>query len=287
MAENRGNGGAKSGLDISTPLGLVVGFGFLLFSFIAEEGFNPLAPMAFFGGGGGLPTGFMIVFGGTFGAILIAFPRQIVFSLPKLLMLAFRDRKENHAATVGKFVHLADKMRRDGLLSLEEEANNEEDPFLKKSLLLVVDAVPVDVVRSVMEFEIAQTEARHKVRYKMLGEAGAFAPTMGIIGTVMSLVSVLGKLSDPSTDLGHAIATAFIATLWGVMTANLFWLPMSSKLKEKSEGELEGMRLMVEGVYAVGAGQPSTVVEQLLMGFLSKDEQAHAKAEPEAVPATA
>jgi chemotaxis protein MotA len=166
------------------------------------------------------------------------------------------------------FLRLAEKARRQGLLALEDEAAQIENEFLRKGIMLVVDGTDPEVVRSVLEIDSAVLEERHKNGYELLDAMGGFAPTMGIIGTVMGLISVLSNLSDVS-KLGPSIAVAFIATFYGVSTANLLWLPLGKKLKGKSQSEMAAREMMLEGILAIQAGDNPRIVQEKLLGYLA------------------
>lgn len=215
MADNETAGAApeSGGFDISTPLGLVAALVALLTAFYMEK--NHLGDLS------GLPVFFapllnvsagFIVFGGTLAAALVSFPMPTVMNLPKLIMKSMAKASEGGPELVALFLRLAEKARRQGLLALEDEANQIHDDFLKKGIMLVVDGTDPEVVRSVLEIDSAVLHERHKSGYELLEAMGGYSPTMGIIGTVMGLVSVLSDLSDVSR-LGPAIAVAFIATL--------------------------------------------------------------------------
>jgi len=250
-------------MELSTPIGLVLGFGALLGAFMMEGG-SPIMLLS--------PSAGIIVLGGTIAAILIAFPLKSVLVLPKLLMQTFFSASGDPQEIVNAFVELADKARREGLLALEEDSKNIEDPFMRKGVMLVVDGVDPEVVRDIMETDADLVAERHSTGQGMLTAMGGFAPTMGIIGTVMGLVNVLSNLADPE-HLGESIAVAFIATLYGVVTANILWLPMGNKLKKKSEMELHVRYLMVEGVLAVQAGENPRIVREKLDAFLPPSER--------------
>ncbi|NOZ06853.1 MAG: flagellar motor protein [Chloroflexi bacterium] len=250
-------------MELSTPIGLVLGFGALLGAFMMEGG-SPIMLLS--------PSAAIIVLGGTIAAILIAFPLKSVLVLPKLLMQTFFSPSGDPQEIVNAFVGLADKARREGLLALEEDSKNIEDPFMRKGVMLVVDGVDPEVVRDIMETDADLVAERHSTGQGMLAAMGGFAPTMGIIGTVMGLVNVLSNLADPE-HLGESIAVAFIATLYGVVTANILWLPMGNKLKKKSETELHVRYLMVEGVLAVQAGENPRIVREKLDAFLPPAER--------------
>ena len=209
----------------------------------------------------------MIVFGGTLGTILVSFPLERVTQLGKILGVAFRDVASSERELVSLFVRLAERARREGLLALEGEAREISDHTLQKGLLLVVDGTDPELVREIMESDVAAMSERHEARYAMFEAAGGFAPTMGIIGTVMGLVNVLSHLDKPD-ELGKSIATAFIATLYGVLSANVFWLPVGQRLKQRNKEEVAQRQLAVEGVLAVQAGDNPRVVREKLESFL-------------------
>jgi chemotaxis protein MotA len=209
----------------------------------------------------------MIVFGGTIGALIVAFPLERVTKLGKVLGVAFRQEATSDRHLVGLFVRLAERGRREGLLALENEAQTIEDYSIKKGLLLVVDGTDPELVREIMEADVAAMSERHEGNFAMFSAAGGFAPTMGIIGTVMGLVSVLSHLDKPE-ELGKSIATAFIATLYGVLSANVFWLPIGERLKQRNNEEVARRTLAVEGVMAVQAGDNPRVVREKLEAFL-------------------
>ncbi|MCD6290012.1 MAG: flagellar motor protein [Anaerolineae bacterium] len=256
-------------MDIATILGLVIGFGALLASVVIE--------------GGELVTllnlsGALIVFGGTFGAALVSFPLKRVIMLPKLILRTLRGSSFRPEAAVAQLVELADKARRQGLLSLEEEEENIADPFMRKGIMLVVDGVDPSEIRHILETENQQMAQRHAQGYGVLEAMGGYAPTMGIIGTVMGLVHVLSNLDEPS-ELGAAIAVAFIATLYGVSSANLLWLPLASKLQQSSEEEAFLHKIMIEGILAIQAGDNPHMIRQKLEAHLAPSQRERLDAE--------
>ncbi|NOZ28601.1 MAG: flagellar motor protein [Chloroflexi bacterium] len=245
-------------MNIATILGLVIGFGALLASVVIEGG-ELVALLNV--------SGALIVFGGTFGAALVSFPLERVLVVPKLIARTLGGGGLEPERIVLQLVELADKARRQGLLSLEEEEGNITDPFMKKGIMLVVDGVDPAEVRHILETETHLMAERHAQGYSILEAMGGYAPTMGIIGTVMGLVHVLSNLEDPS-ELGAAIAVAFIATLYGVASANLVWLPLGSKLKESSAEEVLMRKIMTEGILAIQAGDNPHIVRQKLEAYL-------------------
>jgi chemotaxis protein MotA len=252
-------------LGLSTIIGLALGLSALAIATIMEGG--ELSGFA-------SPSAALIVFGGTFGALLVSFPLNQVAKFPKVIMLAFTRESSSGSSSqaVDLFVGLAEKARREGLLSLEEEVEKIKDGFVRSGILMVVDGIDPDVVRSVLDIDIGAMAERHQRGYSMFESMGGFAPTMGIIGTVMGLVHVLGNLEDPS-ELGPAIAVAFIATLYGVASANILWLPIGSKLKAQSKSEIAWREVAREGILAVQAGDNPRIVREKLEAFLSKGQR--------------
>lgn len=250
-------------MDIGTLIGLVLGIGAMIVSVFMEGG--ELASLV-------QPSAAVIVFGGTFGATIASTPQHVVMSLPKLLAIAFQGGTAEPEEMVDFFADLAGRARREGLLSLEEQAANMEDHFLRKGIMLVVDGVDPEQVRSILHAENTAMARRHEEGYSMLEAMGGYAPTMGIIGTIMGLVHVLSSLEDPS-GLGEAIAVAFIATLYGVFSANLVWLPIGAKLRKRSEEEMFLREVMTEGILAVQAGHNPHVVREHLQAFIAPESR--------------
>ncbi|MDN4173552.1 MotA/TolQ/ExbB proton channel family protein [Nocardioides sp. SOB77] len=185
---------------------------------------------------------------------------------------AFTAKVPPAGDVVPTVVSLADKARREGLLALEDATKDIDDPFLVKGVTLAIDGNDPEEVRDILEAEVAAKRKVDKQAAKLFADAGAYAPTIGIIGTVMGLVHVLENLAEPET-LGHSIAGAFIATLWGVMSANVFWLPIATKLKRISELEVARMEVVIEGVAAIQAGSNPRVIQHRLVALLPADQQ--------------
>jgi chemotaxis protein MotA len=170
-------------------------------------------------------------------------------------------------ALVDDIVKLAEKARREGLLALEDAMKDVENAFLKKGLQLAIDGTDSDELSSILEAEVDAKRKADKAAAKIFDSMGGYSPTIGIIGTVIGLVHVLENLSDPG-KLGHLIAGAFVATLWGVMSANVMWLPMGNKLKRLSEIECAQMELVIAGIINIQAGANPRLVAQKLRSLL-------------------
>jgi len=248
-------------MDKGTGIGLGIALVFILGAAVVEAGSIGILFALI-----NLPSA-MIVFGGTIGTVLVAFPMERVTQLGKIMGVAFRQEVTSERELVSLFVKLADRARREGLLALETEAAQIEDHAIQKGVMLVVDGTDPELVREIMESDVASMSERHEGKFAMFAAAGGFAPTMGIIGTVMGLVNVLSHLDKPD-ELGKSIATAFIATLYGVLSANVFWLPMGERLKQRNKEEVARRTLAVEGVLAVQAGDNPRVVREKLEAFL-------------------
>ena len=249
-------------MDTATVLGLFLGFlGVLGGSLI--EGVHPGVLFKF--------SAFMIVAVGSAGATIMSFPIDNVKEFIPVLKKAFKKQELDPAAIVTQLVGFATKARREGLLGLEEEAESIQDPFLKKGLQLVVDGTDIEMIRNIMETDIAFLESRHKVGESIFGTFGGFTPTLGIIGTVLGLVHALGSMGEGASDakdLVAAIATAFIATFYGISFSNIIFLPLSFKLKQNSQQEVLLREVMLEGILAISAGDNPRIVEEKLKAFL-------------------
>ena len=255
-------------MDPATIIGLVVAFGAVLVS-IFLEGASPMSVV--------LPAPMMLVIGGTLGAGLIGSTlKDAIFafsSLPKALM--FKPPRTTDA--VDTLVGLADRARREGLLALEDAAKDIEDDFLKAGLQGAIDGTDPEDLRGILEDRVNTKRTRDKGAAKYFADMGGYAPTVGIIGTVVSLVHVLENLNKPD-ELGHMIAAAFVATLWGLLTSNLVWLPLSARLKRASELECGHMELVVEGLMSVQAGANPRLVGERLRSLLPEEPAKKEKA---------
>ncbi len=246
-------------MDLSSIIGIIVGFGMLLLAYVVEGG-SMLALLQ--------PTAAMIVFGGTIGAVLTSFAMSDVKQVPKLFKIMFKEKKYEVNELITILCGFAEKARREGLLSLERETANIDDEFLRQGIQLVVDGTDPALVRDILETQIDFTSQRHKTGADIFESAGGYSPTMGIIGTVLGLVNVLSNLSNPD-ELGPSIAVAFIATLYGVSFANLLWLPIGHKLKLKSKQEQFMREIALEGILSIQAGDNPSIVREKLKAFLS------------------
>jgi chemotaxis protein MotA len=210
----------------------------------------------------------MIVFIGSIGATWLSHSMKENMAALKALMKVFMPgTPPDPQATIGRLVEYAGIARTDGLLGLEQKAQQESDPFLGRALMLAVDGSDPQSIRDTLKFEINSMKERHKASAGWWEAAGIFAPTFGIIGAVVGLMAVLGNLED-SSKLGHGIAAAFVATFWGIYLANGMFLPWSRKLKRQSVEEVACKNLIIDGVLAIQAGINPRLVGEKLEGFL-------------------
>lgn len=247
-------------VDITSLFGIVLGFGALIAGIVLEGG----NLMSYVG-----VSAAVIILGGTLGATIISFPLSTLTLVPRFLVIAFTERRHNIPEVIKKLVGFSERARREGILCLESELASADDEFLKSGLQLVIDGTDPTLVRDTLETKIAFIAERHHQGAAVLETAGGYAPTMGIIGTVLGLINVLSNISDPS-QLAGAIALAFIATLYGISTANLIWLPLAAKLKAKHEHEQLVKHIMLEGILSLQSGDNPRIVEQKLKAFLSR-----------------
>lgn len=245
-------------MDPATLVGIGLAFVAIFVAAILEGA----SPMAIF-----LLPPMVLVFGGTFGASLAGSTLKDFIgaftSLPRYLTAKVTPPDE----TVATIVTLAERARREGLLALEDEAKKVENPFLKKGLELAIDGTDPDELAEILEAEIRAKKNADKVPQKLFTDMGGYAPTVGIVGTVLSLTHVLGLLNEPE-KLGPGIAVALLATLWGVLSANIIWFPLSKRIQRISEIEAGQMELVVEGILAIQAGSNPRVIGQKLRALL-------------------
>ena len=213
------------------------------------------------------PTAAIIVFGGTFGAVMLQFPLPVVLHAFRRLGSVFVNPRQNPQATIRQLVGYAQKARREGIVSLDKELAEIQDPFLKKSLMLAVDGTEPKELREIMELEL-DNQAEYEDQVPQVFEsAGGFAPTIGIIGAVLGLIQVMQHL-DKIDEVGKGIAVAFVATIYGVGSANLLYLPIAGKMKLRIREQQIDREMTLEGVASILEGMNPRMLETKLLGFL-------------------
>ena len=259
-------------MDITTIGGLVLAFGSILLGQLLEGGHVGSIMQG---------TAAIIVFGGTFGAVMVSFPKKDFMRGMKQFKLTFTEKKEDMSAVTRQIVDLATIARRDGVLALEGKLAEIEDRFLRKALSYVVDGVDASVTRSSLEAAIEAEHQENVVAAKVWEAAGGYSPTVGIIGAVLGLIHVMENLSDPS-KLGGGIAVAFVATVYGVATANLIYLPAANKMKRKFSLAMERKVVITEGVLAIQEGLNPRVLEEKLRALTGEEAPPKDEAEQKA-----
>lgn len=219
------------------------------------------------------PAAYLIILGGTAASILVAFPMSDLSKLPKLFGLVFSEPKLlPRKQLIHMFMQWATITRREGLLALESKVEEIEDAFLKNGMRMIIDGNDQDFVRDVLLEDINATEERHRSGAQIFSQAGMYAPTLGVLGAVVGLISALQNLDD-MTKLAHAVAAAFVATLLGIFTGYVLWHPLSNKLKRLSKREVELKLMMVEGLLSIQSGVSTIAIQQKLMVFLTPTER--------------
>ncbi len=214
-------------------------------------------------------TAFIIVIGGTVGAVLLQSPLPVFMHALKLVRLVFMPPKLAPEAAIEKIVGWSNIARKEGLLGLEAVSETETDPFTRKGLQLLVDGSEPDTIRGILEVEVGTKEEHDIAAAKVYEGMGGYAPTIGIIGAVMGLIHVMNNLADPSS-LGSGIAVAFVATIYGVGSANLFLLPIANKLKAIIGQQSRFQEMIIEGVISIAEGENPRNIETKLQGYLLK-----------------
>jgi len=245
-------------VDIATLVGLVLAFGLVIWGILLGgdlEGFIHAPSMA-------------IVLGGTAATILISFPLTRVVTLLGVLRKTVLFHVDEPHTVIATLVSYAERARRDGMLALEEQSEEEPDEFLRKGLRLAVDGTDPQLLEKILETDLSQIESRHREGKAILDCGGTYAPAFGMIGTLIGLVNMLSALEDP-TSIGAGMATALITTFYGALLANAFFLPLAGKLETRSNEELLLKEMVIDGIMAIQSGDSPRIVEEKLKSFLS------------------
>ncbi|MDL2307362.1 motility protein A [Desulfovibrio sp. OttesenSCG-928-C06] len=211
-------------------------------------------------------SGMLIVLGGTFGAMLTNYPLKTVFSTGAVIRKALLSSQPDRAQVAAQILEFSYIARREGILSLEPLVKEIADPYLRKGMQLMVDGLEPQTITAIMENEINNTEERHELGVDMLNSLASYAPALGLIGTVIGLVRMLGSMTDPST-IGPAMAIALLTTFYGAILANLVFLPICGKLKNRSKTEIQVMEMQLAGILGIAKGENPRVIKEMLEGF--------------------
>lgn len=249
-------------MDLATVIGIITSFGLVIAAILT--GGNILIFVDI--------QSALIVFGGTIGATLVNYPLGMVLGVVGVMKNAFFSSIEQPNAIVDKFMDYANRARREGILSLEPVIKEIDDIYLKKGLQLTVDGLEPQAIQEILETEISYRESRHEVGAEILGTLGAYAPAMGMIGTVIGLILMLQTMEDPST-IGPAMAVALITTFYGAILANLVFLPMAGKLKQRSREEILNMEMIMEGILAISKGENPRIIQEKLSSYIAPKQR--------------
>ncbi|MFA9375365.1 MAG: motility protein A [Lachnotalea sp.] len=254
-------------MDIASIIGLIGCFFIVIFGIISGN-LGVAALPNFFD-----RSSIIITIGGTIACMLASNSMKDFLSGWKSIKLVLKVPVVDEAATIKNIIDLSNVARKEGLLSLEEAANNLEDEFLKKGILLIVDGTDPELVRAILETELTCVESRHKKTIAFWDTVGAMAPAWGMIGTLIGLVNMLKNLEDASS-IGPNMAVALLTTLYGSLVANWIAAPVASKLKSNDEVEVMLKEVMIEGLLSIQAGENPRVIEEKLKSFLSPQQRA-------------
>ena len=249
-------------MDISTILGIVFGFGLVI------------SAMAVGGGLGwfiNLPSA-MIVLGGTLGASLINYPMSDIIGVVKVAKNIFFLKKLKTEKVIEMLVDMSKISRRDGILALEDKVEEIKDPFFAKGIMLMIDGIEPAALSRILHTELEFISERHRLGAEIFTTMGNFAPAMGMVGTLIGLIKMLVDMDDPSS-IGPSMAIALITTFYGVILANLVFLPAAGKLKTRSSSELMLKQLIISGILAVQSGDNPRILEEKLYSFISPDRR--------------
>jgi len=212
-------------------------------------------------------TAFFIVFGGTLGAVMVQTPREVFMLGLQRVIWMFVPPVNDSELMIKKIVDWSQLVRKEGLLSLQDIADEEEDGFSRNGLNMLADGSEPEVMRNILEIELSMKEQKELLAAKVWEGFGGYSPTIGIIGAVMGLIHVMNNLADPS-KLGPGIAVAFVATIYGVGLANLIFLPMASKLKTLIASQSQYREMIIEGLVAIAEGENPRNIDSKLQGYL-------------------
>ncbi|WP_164217282.1 flagellar motor protein MotP [Virgibacillus sp. YIM 98842] len=247
--------------DILTPIGITFGFIMIMLAIGSKGGSEGAAQFLDI-------SSVFIVIGGLIASMLINFKMEQIKLTRKVMNEAFHKNDQRLPELIDLFIRLSERARREGLLALENELEEVDDPFIRKGILLAVDGIEPEVIHDIMNAEITAMEDRHYRGRALIEKAAEYAPAWGMIGTLVGLVMMLNSLEDPAA-LGPSMAVALLTTLYGTVLANLVFSPMASKLESKTEEEVFIKQVIIEGVIGVQSGQNPRILEEKLGAFLS------------------
>ncbi len=244
-------------MDLATFIGIITGIMLIIVSILMGGDFKVFLD---------LPSAF-IVFGGATASTLISFQLKEMIGVVGVVRKAFFSENFNNVAVVTQIVELSKKARREGLLAIDKEVNNINDPFLRQGMEMVVDGTEPDMIRGVMETELSYLMSRHRTGQALVMALGTYAPAFGMVGTLIGLIAMLQNLSDPS-KIGPGMAVALITTFYGALASNMVFLPIADKLKNRSSSEVVRKEMIIEGVLSIQVGEHPNIISRKLLNFL-------------------
>lgn len=245
-------------LDLSTIIGILSGI--VLVMYAIYNGGTIRSYIEF--------NAVLITMGGTLAATFASYPLSKIGRLKDVLKVALTERPLDASNVIKTIIGLAETARREGLLALEDAASQLDDEFMRKGILLIVDGTDPDLVRNIMETELAFLEERHSEGQGIFETMGSFAPAFGLLGTVVGLINMLTELDNPDS-IGAGMAVALVTTFYGSFLANVIFLPLASKLKLRSSEEILLKEVMIEGILSIQAGENPRIIEEKLKAFLA------------------
>lgn len=257
-------------MDISSAIGLLLGFGFIIGGIVTSGEIASFWDL----------SSVIIVLGGTIASTLASFPMKNFLNTGKIIKKAFFYKETSPDEVIVEIIQLANIARKEGLLSLEEYAEKLDDDFLKKGIMLIVDGTDPDLVRNIMETELIFLEERHSEGQSIFETMGTYAPAFGMIGTLIGLINMLKVLDDPNA-IGPSMSVALVTTFYGSMLANVVFLPLAQKLKIRSKSEILVKELMVEGLLSIQAGENPRIIEEKLKTFIPPNMRENYKEQSE------
>lgn len=263
-------------MDITSILGLVIGMVLIVF-----VGITPAKLGNFWDA-----ESLAIVVGGAIAAVVMSYPLSMLKTIPGHFKMLIQGNKYNIPELVNTLEEMAQLARKNGLLALEEKANELDDPFFKQGIMLIVDATEPEEVRSLMENDLDAMAARHEEGIGLYNKASAFSPAFGMIGTLVGLVNMLKGMNldgDGASDIGPAMATALITTFYGCMLANLLFSPIANKLSVRNDEEMLYKQIMIEGILAIQAGDNPKFLKEKLVTYISQKRRLKVL-DPDAAP---
>lgn len=214
----------------------------------------------------------LIVIGGTVGVLLVGYPLKTALSVIGIVMKTFMYKVDSGSDVIAKLVELAQTVRKDGILALESEVGNIDNKFMAKGLQMAIDGQEPSVIEDILYKEMDKVAERHALGADMFTSLGTYAPSMGMIGTLVGLVLMLQNMSDPSS-IGPSMSIALLTTFYGALMANILFLPMSGKLKNRSKQEMLVHEIILVGVQSLVIGENPRIMEQKLLGYLPPKER--------------